>query len=49
LKSRYEPPWPIRSDPKPFLYRVANTKYQFNSDEVRPGFKVDRVSDGTTL
>ncbi|XP_011882286.1 PREDICTED: lysosomal alpha-glucosidase-like [Vollenhovia emeryi] len=48
-KARYEPPWPIRSDPKPFLYQVSNTKYQFKSDGVKPGFKVNRISDGTTL
>lgn len=49
LKNRYEPPWPIRSDPKPFLSKITNTTYQFNSDNVKPGFKVDRVSDRTTL
>ncbi|CAL1679999.1 unnamed protein product [Lasius platythorax] len=49
LKRRYEPPWPIRSDPKPFLSKTSNTTYQFKSDNVKPGFKVDRVSDGTTL
>ncbi|EFN71395.1 Lysosomal alpha-glucosidase [Camponotus floridanus] len=49
LKNRYEPPWPIRSNPKPFLSKITNTTYQFNSDNVKPGFKVDRVSDGTTL
>ncbi|XP_071566173.1 lysosomal alpha-glucosidase isoform X1 [Temnothorax nylanderi] len=49
LKPRYEPPWPIRSDPEPFLYRVADAKYEFNSDGVKPGFKVNRISDGTTL
>ncbi|XP_028045016.1 lysosomal alpha-glucosidase isoform X2 [Monomorium pharaonis] len=48
-KPRYEPPWPIRPDPKPFLYKVADKKYRFNSDVVKPGFKVDRISDGTTL
>ncbi|XP_029661673.1 lysosomal alpha-glucosidase-like isoform X1 [Formica exsecta] len=49
LKKRYEPPWPIRSDPKPFLSKITNTTYQFKSDNVKSGFKVDRVSDGTTL
>lgn len=48
-KNRYEPPWPIRSDPKPFLFKITNTTYQFKSDNVKSGFKVDRVSDGTTL
>ncbi|XP_011052776.1 PREDICTED: lysosomal alpha-glucosidase-like isoform X2 [Acromyrmex echinatior] len=49
IKTRYEPPWPIRSDPKPFLYQVVDTKYQFNTDDIKPGFKVNRISDGTTL
>lgn len=49
LKNRYEPPWPIRSDPKPFLSKITNTTYQFKSDNLKSGFKVDRVSDGTTL
>ncbi|XP_011686550.1 PREDICTED: lysosomal alpha-glucosidase-like isoform X1 [Wasmannia auropunctata] len=49
MNSRYEPPWPIRSDPKPFLYQVANTKYQFSSHDVKPGFKVNRTSDNTTI
>ncbi|XP_067204332.1 lysosomal alpha-glucosidase [Linepithema humile] len=50
LKARYEPPWPIRSNPKPFLPKVTNKKYEFKNDNLRPpAFKVDRVSDGTTL
>ncbi|XP_011639981.1 lysosomal alpha-glucosidase-like [Pogonomyrmex barbatus] len=49
LKARYEPPWPIRSDPKPFLSQVTNTKYQFYSDGIQPGFKINRINDGTTL
>ncbi|XP_014481924.1 PREDICTED: lysosomal alpha-glucosidase-like [Dinoponera quadriceps] len=49
LKARYEPPWPIRSDTKPFLSQIADVKYQFKSDNVRPGFTINRVSDGTTL
>lgn len=49
LKDRYEPRWPTRSNTKPFLSQINNTKYQFNSDDVRPGFKINRVSDGTTL
>ncbi|XP_039303833.1 lysosomal alpha-glucosidase isoform X2 [Solenopsis invicta] len=49
LKPRYEPPWPIRSDPKPFSYQVADTKYRFYSDGVKPGFKVVRTSDATSL
>ncbi|XP_029161995.1 lysosomal alpha-glucosidase-like [Nylanderia fulva] len=49
LKSRYEPPWPLRSDPQPFLFKTSDTAYHFKSDNVKPGFKIDRVSDGTTL
>ncbi|KAL0117978.1 hypothetical protein PUN28_008981 [Cardiocondyla obscurior] len=49
LKPRYEPPWPTRPDPKPFLYEVNDAKYQFNSNGVKPGFKVNRVSDGSML
>lgn len=49
LNERYEPPWPIK--PEPFSGQTVSTivKYRFSSDGVRPGFKIDRVSDGTTL
>ncbi|XP_026830586.1 lysosomal alpha-glucosidase-like [Ooceraea biroi] len=49
LNARYEPPWPIRSDPRPFFSRISDSKYQFNNDDANFGFKVDRVSDNTTL
>lgn len=47
VNTRYEPPWPIKPNKKPFSSRTA--KYRFSTDKVRPGFKVNRVNDGTTL
>ncbi|EFN85996.1 Lysosomal alpha-glucosidase, partial [Harpegnathos saltator] len=49
LNARYEPPWPVKLDTKSVLSEIANKMYHFKNDEVRPGFKIDRISDGTTL
>ncbi|XP_076682895.1 lysosomal alpha-glucosidase isoform X2 [Andrena cerasifolii] len=49
LKKRYEPPWPVRPDPKPFSQRNPNAKYNLEVDNTKAGFKVSRASDGTSL
>lgn len=49
LKKRYEPPWPLRADPKPFLQRNFNTKYKLEIDNTKPGFKVYRTLDDTVM
>lgn len=49
VNARYEPPWPIRPDPKSYSSQPVNRKYQFYSDNTSPGFKIYRVSDNTTL
>ncbi|CAL7936245.1 unnamed protein product [Xylocopa violacea] len=49
LKKRYEPPWPIRTDPKPFVHKSINTKYKLEMDEIKPGFTIYRVSDNTVI
>ncbi|XP_020288298.1 lysosomal alpha-glucosidase-like [Pseudomyrmex gracilis] len=50
LKARYEPPWPIRPDPKPdSISSQTNLQYKFTSTYASSGFKVDRVYDDTTL
>ncbi|XP_033209375.1 lysosomal alpha-glucosidase-like isoform X2 [Belonocnema kinseyi] len=46
LKKRYEPPWPVRSEPKSFS---GTTSYVLKINKSIPGFSVKRVSDGTTL
>lgn len=49
LKIRYEPPWPVRRDPKPFLKQNVNAKYRLDVDNIKPGFKVYRSSDNTVM
>lgn len=49
LKKRYEPPWPVRSDPKPFSQRNPNAKYYLEVDNTKAGFKVSRASDGASM
>ncbi|XP_034184315.1 lysosomal alpha-glucosidase [Osmia lignaria lignaria] len=49
LKKRYEPPWPHRSNPKPFSEKNVNAKYKVDIDDVKPGFKIYRTLDGTTI
>ncbi|KZC13685.1 Lysosomal alpha-glucosidase [Dufourea novaeangliae] len=49
LKQRYEPPWPIRSNPKPFEHRNVDAKYKLDVDNEKPGFKLYRASDDTVL
>ncbi|XP_031835185.1 lysosomal alpha-glucosidase isoform X2 [Nomia melanderi] len=46
-KKRYEPPWPIRPDSKPFEGRNVNAKYTLNIDTTKPGFKVYRASNNS--
>ncbi|XP_017791091.1 PREDICTED: lysosomal alpha-glucosidase-like [Habropoda laboriosa] len=49
LKKRYEPPWPLRTNPKPFSQQNVNAKYKFDIDNIKPGFKVQRTSDDTVI
>lgn len=49
FKKRYEPPWPLRSDSKPFIQKNSYAKYKLNVDNVKPGFKVYRTSDDTIM
>ncbi|XP_060814039.1 lysosomal alpha-glucosidase-like [Bombus pascuorum] len=49
VKKRYEPPWPLRADPKPFLQKNINTKYKLEIDNIKPGFKVYRTLDDTVI
>ncbi|XP_012274416.1 lysosomal alpha-glucosidase [Orussus abietinus] len=46
---RYEPPWPLRSDPKPFTTRVPDAKYRLDTDKSKFGFNVTRAADGTSI
>lgn len=46
---RYEPPWPIRNDPKPFTKSLRNVNYEFHADESQPGFQIKRSSDKEIL
>lgn len=46
---RYEPPFPTRLNPKPFIKKTLNPLYEFKIDENVPGFKVMRSSDKKTL
>lgn len=48
-KARYEPPWPVRPDPKPFTRKNINAKYKLDIDKTKFGFKVYRASDDTTI
>nr|XP_012150826.1 PREDICTED: lysosomal alpha-glucosidase-like isoform X3 [Megachile rotundata] len=48
-KTRYEPPWPVRPDPKPFTRKNINAKYKLDIDNTKLGFKVYRTSDDTTI
>ncbi|XP_017756803.1 PREDICTED: lysosomal alpha-glucosidase-like [Eufriesea mexicana] len=49
LKIRYEPPWPVRTDSKPFLKQNINAKYRLDVDNIKPGFKIHRSSDNTVI
>lgn len=49
LKERYEPPWPHRSNPKPFTKKNLNAKYKVDVDDVKAGFKIYRTLDGTAM
>ncbi|KOX74652.1 Lysosomal alpha-glucosidase [Melipona quadrifasciata] len=49
LKKRYEPPWPLRTDFKPFSQKDINAKYKLNIDYTKPGFKVYRTLDDTVI
>lgn len=49
FKKRYEPPWPLRSDPKPFIQKNNYAKYKLNVDNIKPGFKVYRTLDDTIM
>ncbi|CAK9806680.1 Lysosomal alpha-glucosidase [Anthophora plagiata] len=49
IKKRYEPTWPLRADPEPFLKKNVNAKYKFDIDNIKPGFKVHRTSDDTVI
>lgn len=49
FKKRYEPPWPLRSDPKPFIQKNNYAKYKLNVDNIKPGFKVYRTLDDTII
>ncbi|XP_033325789.2 lysosomal alpha-glucosidase [Megalopta genalis] len=49
LKNRYEPPWPIRTNHKPFTKQNIDTKYTLDIDKIKPGFRVRRNSDNTVL
>ncbi|XP_017877498.1 lysosomal alpha-glucosidase-like [Ceratina calcarata] len=49
LNKRYEPPWPIREDPQPFIRKNVDAKYKLDIDDTKPGFKVYRASDNTTI
>ncbi|KAK2584914.1 hypothetical protein KPH14_002510 [Odynerus spinipes] len=47
VNQRYEPPWPIRSDFPNYL--PEKPKYKFQTDDVKMGFQIDRITDNTTL
>ncbi|XP_031787365.1 lysosomal alpha-glucosidase [Nasonia vitripennis] len=49
MNKRYEPPFPARSDPRPFMKKTSNPLYELKMDENVPGFKVMRSSDKRTL
>lgn len=49
FKKRYEPPWPLRSDSKPFIQKNNYAKYKLNVDNIKPGFKVYRTLDDTIM
>lgn len=49
MKNRYEPPYPVRPDPKPFLKKISNPQYELKIDENYPGFKVLRRSDERSM
>ena len=49
LKKRYEPPWPLRTDFKPFSQKDINAKYKLDIDYTKPGFKVYRTLDDTVM
>lgn len=49
VKARYEPPWPVRTDTKPFSRRDVNAKYKVDIDTTKPGFKIYRASDNTAM
>ncbi|KAK9300498.1 hypothetical protein QLX08_006841 [Tetragonisca angustula] len=49
LKKRYEPPWPLRTDFKPFSQKDINAKYKLDIDYTKPGFKVYRTLDDTVI
>ncbi|KAK0082860.1 hypothetical protein PV325_009722, partial [Microctonus aethiopoides] len=40
--TRYTPTYPLRDDVKPFSNNITNTKYQFEIDKSKPGFRIKR-------
>ncbi|XP_076282313.1 lysosomal alpha-glucosidase [Lasioglossum baleicum] len=49
LRKRYEPPWPIRPDVKPFSKQDSNAQYKLDIDDAKPGFRVHRALDNNVL
>ncbi|XP_048513963.1 lysosomal alpha-glucosidase-like isoform X2 [Athalia rosae] len=47
--SRYEPPWPLKSNWADFRPKNSVPKYTFEADVLRCGFRVKRVADNVTL
>ena len=45
-QKRYEPPWPVRSEPKSYS---GATSYDLKIDKSTPGFSLHRSSNGETL